>query len=462
MNPDKTEGRLYVTSLNCMTDPGLAYSQMKAVYEQYSRRSYDSPANKNGKSSVKAIHYIMSFADSENVTPEFAHKIGMTFVRKMFGDEVQVVIATHVDADHIHNHILINSYSLSGKRFYDNQTTLRHVREVTNGVCRALGVTPALNFENKGRSVGYHEWQHKKKGSSWKERIRNEIDSLLPAVNSFDELLTELERRGYSLKRDKFLYIKAPGQQRSVSLWKLGEDYTEESLNARILWRMVGGGNTIEHFTNTEIEKAYISVIGEVRILAEQNKKVKRRADNNAPYSPNNDLDIYKLSAQLTVINRERISSIGELEGRISKLSVEYKAMQEQLSRKLLEQEQVQALIHQSEYCFANADRNDLSAAANNRLEICKALMQANDIYSPDDIISWRERNNRTLAEIEKLKNSLSEKKNKLVRYMDIRDTYKSISRGDYISNLIEDEKLRREQEKNIGTQKIKKKKGSR
>ena len=99
---------------------------------------------------------------------------------------------------------------------------------------------------------------------------------------------------------------------------------------------------------------------------------------------------------------------------------------------------------------------------ANNRLEICKALMQANDIYSPDDIISWCERNNKLLSEIESLKNTLSEKKNKLVRYTDICDTYKRISRGDYISNLIEDEKLRREQEKNIGTQKTKKKKGSR
>jgi hypothetical protein len=185
----------------------------------------------------------------------------------------------------------------------------------------------------------------------------------------------------------------------------------------------------------------------------------KADGDYTASY---NDLDIFRLSAQLTVINRDRISSIGELEGRISKLSVEYKAMQEQLSRKLLEQEQVQALIHQSEYYFANADRKDLSAAANNRLEICKSSMQANDIESPDDIIAWRERNNKLLSEIESLKNTLSEKKNKLVRYTDICDTYKRISRGDYISNLIEDEKLRREQEKNIGTQKTKKKKGSR
>ena len=113
LNPDKTNERILTSALNCMTEPELAYSQMKAVYEQYSRRSYDAPPPKSGKAPIKAIHYIMSFADSEDVTPELAHKIGKAFVRKMFGDDVQAVIATHVNASHIHNHILINSYSLS-------------------------------------------------------------------------------------------------------------------------------------------------------------------------------------------------------------------------------------------------------------------------------------------------------------------------------------------------------------
>ena len=157
LNPDKTDERVLTISLNCMTEPEYAYTQMKTVYEQYARRSYDAPPSNNGKSPVKAIHYIMSFADSEGVTPELAHKIGMAFVRKMFGDDVQAVIATHINAEHIHNHILINSYSLSGKRFYENQTTLRQARETANGVCRAFGVTPALNFENKGRSISYYE-----------------------------------------------------------------------------------------------------------------------------------------------------------------------------------------------------------------------------------------------------------------------------------------------------------------
>ncbi len=79
-----------------MTESELAYTQMKAVYEQYARRSYDAPPQKTGKSAVKAIHYIMSFADSENVTPEHAHKIGKAFVRKMFGDDAQAVIAMYM------------------------------------------------------------------------------------------------------------------------------------------------------------------------------------------------------------------------------------------------------------------------------------------------------------------------------------------------------------------------------
>jgi hypothetical protein len=136
--------------------------------------------------------------------------------------------------------------------------------------------------------------------------------------------------------------------------------------------------------------------------------------------------------------------------------------LQERLSEKLLKQEKVRALIHQSEYYFANVDRNDLSAEENNRLEICKSSMQANNINSPDDITFWRDQNDKLLSEIAELKDSVYEKKNRLVRYSDIRDTYKEISKGDYISKLIEEEKLRREKEKNKDVQKPKKKKGSR
>ena len=91
LNPDKTESQLYTVSINCTTDAHDAYLQMKAVYEHYARAKYNSPPPLEGKGTVKAIHYIMSFADSENVTPELAHKLAMTFVLKNFGDEVHEV-----------------------------------------------------------------------------------------------------------------------------------------------------------------------------------------------------------------------------------------------------------------------------------------------------------------------------------------------------------------------------------
>ena len=86
----------------------------------------------------------------------------------------------------------------------------------------------------------------------------------------------------------------------------------------------------------------------------------------------------------------------------------------------------------------------------------------ANDIHSPDDIDYWRERNSKLQSDIKALKNTLSEKKNKLAMYTDIRDTYYEISRGDYISELVEEEKQRMEQERQKELQKAKKKKGSR
>ena len=109
MNSDKTENMLYTTSINCTTDAKQAYMQMRMVYEQFARDKFSSPKLLEGKGSVKAIHYIMSFADSENVTPELAHKIAKAFVRKNFGEDAQAVIATHVDRSHVHAHIILNS-----------------------------------------------------------------------------------------------------------------------------------------------------------------------------------------------------------------------------------------------------------------------------------------------------------------------------------------------------------------
>ena len=104
LNPDKTEGLLYTNAVNCLPNAKDAYLAMKTVYEHFSSNKFDEPLPKQGKGRVKAIHYIIqSFDPKDNISPELAHKIARTFARKAFGDNCQVVIATHIDKGHIHN-----------------------------------------------------------------------------------------------------------------------------------------------------------------------------------------------------------------------------------------------------------------------------------------------------------------------------------------------------------------------
>ena len=123
--------------MNCIPNHKCAYLAMKMVYEQFSGYKFDEPQPKNGKGRVKAIHYIQSFDPKDNISPELAHRIGRTLARKAFGDNCQVVIATHLDKGHLHNHIIINTYGIDGKKFNANKKTLDALKEISDRVCLA-------------------------------------------------------------------------------------------------------------------------------------------------------------------------------------------------------------------------------------------------------------------------------------------------------------------------------------
>lgn len=418
---------------------------MRLVYEQYARDKYSSPLPLEGKGSVKAIHYIMSFADSENVTPELAHKIAKAFVRKNFGEDAQAVIATHVDRSHVHCHVILNSYSLSGQKYYACRDSLRQARENVNGVCRAFGVKPALIFENKGRSVSYYEWNQNRKGTSWKEQIRQTIDELIPSVNTLDELLQALEERGYEIKRGKYISIKVPGQERFVRTKTLGEEYTEDSLIIRITYRDMGTGMTPTQDEQSKLSQAYADILNDVRILATQHKKVPRKRIVTAEYSVDNDLDVYRLSAQLSVINRENIISIGDLEGRIAKLRTEYEKERQETNQYIEQHNRMVSLLDQAQEYKSLSAKCELSPSEELKMSVFKATLHENGIYSPADMDKLKHDAESLDKKIAALKDNLEGCKQRYNVYSDIAKTYGEISEGDYISKLVEEEKQRKE-----------------
>lgn len=106
LNPEKTEDMFWCNSYNCMTNAEDAYLNMKFIYENFTHHKFNEPVPENGKARVKLLHYVQSFSPDDNVDPALAHRIGLSLLRKAFGDNVQAVVATHVDKAHIHNHII--------------------------------------------------------------------------------------------------------------------------------------------------------------------------------------------------------------------------------------------------------------------------------------------------------------------------------------------------------------------
>ncbi len=431
-----------------MTDAESAYLQMRLVYDQFAKDHFNSPPPLQGKGSVKAIHYIQSFSPDDDVTPELAHKIAKAFLRKAFGDDVQAVIATHVDKDHLHSHIIINSYSLSGQKYYANRKSLKRIRDISDGVCLAFGLKPNPNLTGKGKSINRYEWEQRRKGTSWKEQIRQAIDRLIPTVDTLDELMQALEERGYEIKRGKYISIKAPGQERFVRTKTLGEEYDEESLKIRILYREVGACTTPEQNTESKLRAAYVAIIGDVHILAEQHKKVQRKRIITAEYSADNDLDVYKLSAQLSVINKNNIGSIGELEGEIKRLKSFYDKQRGEINETIEEHNRLVSLWEQAQEFYTLSKKDELSDTEKLRKAVCKQAMEQNDILNSADVDSLR-RNVKSLSKrVSSMKYNLEKRRQRFEVYCDIRDTYNMISKSDYINNLVEEERQRKEQVK--------------
>ena len=443
LNPDKTEDLLYTNAVNCLPNAKDAYLMMKTVYEHFSSHKFDELLPKQGKGRVKAIHYIQSFDPKDKISLELAHQIARTFARKAFGDNCQVVIATHVDKQHVHSHIIINAYGIDGHKFNDNQTTLKQLREISDRVCLAFGIKPIDTERGASRGIDYNEWEHKRRGTSWKQKIRLEIDGLILKVKNVDELLAELEMIGYTVRRGKYISVKASDQQRAVRLKTLGEDYTIESLASRILWKDVGSGVALLG-QKSELSERYSATIYDKEQLALTVRKVQRRRDTSIPYSPKNDLDVYKLSAQLAIINRDNLRSIGEVEGKIRQLEYEIEKARQELNTLTAELKNLKDLAEQAEEYFSLLDKAERTPAEELRLKMHKTVLTSNNIVSRSDFEYLKSVVADTQKKAAPLKENF-EKCSKLCElYSEIAKTYYEISKGDYISRLIKEKKTDR------------------
>ena len=247
LNPEKTDEKLLVSSYGCA-------SETAAREFEWTRKI----AEQKGMNPVRIIarHVIQSFEIGE-VTPELAHEIGKQFADEILGGKYEYVLTTHIDKDHVHNHLIFNAVDFVNYHAYKSYKRIYYdMREVSDRLCKENGLSVIPPSQNKG--MGYKEYTEAKRGTSWKQKLKQTIDRLVITAKDYDDFLRLMQEAGYEIKTGKYISFRAEGQERFTRSKTIGENYTEERIKERI------AGRTPRRSQRQTMQKG-ISLIGDIQ-----------------------------------------------------------------------------------------------------------------------------------------------------------------------------------------------------
>lgn len=219
-NPDKTDDKMLVSSFGCSyetADIEFAFTLSQAL----------------DKGNNLAHHLIQSFEPGE-VSFEKAHEIGKQLADAVTKGQYEYVLTTHIDKGHVHNHIIFCAVNFVDYHKYNsNKRSYYGIRNINDRLCYENGLS-VITPEKGRKGKSYIEYQTAKTGTSWKGKLKEAVDLLIPPIKDFEELLEKLQASGYEIKLGKYVSCRAPGQERFTRLKTLGIDYTEEAIRKRI------------------------------------------------------------------------------------------------------------------------------------------------------------------------------------------------------------------------------------
>lgn len=230
LNSEKTastvsasEQFLYESVIN-LPDVKTAYAHMQATKERF---------DKTG--GVLGFHIIQSFKPGE-ITADRCHELGRKLAGEMFGAGHEIVIGTHLNKEHLHSHIVVNSVSfIDGKKLRFNKQSYRELQEISDQLCRKYGLSV---IENKQNGKSYKEWLNEKEGKpTVRGQIRADIDLAIKESFNYGIFIANLEKRGYLIKDNPsrtYTALKPPFGIRFIRLNSLGEEYTKERIIGRL------------------------------------------------------------------------------------------------------------------------------------------------------------------------------------------------------------------------------------
>ena len=206
LNREKTEQMVFEDAIGCTCED--AYADMVATKQRF---------HKTG--GVQGYHLVQSFAEGE-VTPELAHLIGQELADQLLKGEFEVVITTHLNTRHYHNHLVWNSVSMQdGHKYHSNEKSYyEEVRKISDSLCKKYGLSVIKS--GQGKSMHYAQWRAEQEGKpTWRTAIRMDIRESIQVSFSWTQFTGEMEKRGYTWKLNrKYIALKAPQMERYIRL----------------------------------------------------------------------------------------------------------------------------------------------------------------------------------------------------------------------------------------------------
>lgn len=217
---DADSGRRLVSGVNCSGEN--AFTEFMATKTAHHK-----------KGGMNFYHYVQSFSPAESVTAEQVHEIGLAFAKKAWPGH-EVLVTTHTDTAHLHNHFVINSVHYeNGMKLRQNPGTLTKLRSLSDGICQQHGLSVLEPYKKNGANISSREYRAAAKGDSWKFKLMSDIDFVMNRSGSRADFIREMQRLGYKVTwtdERKYITFTCPNGMKCRDIRLHDEKYLKEVL----------------------------------------------------------------------------------------------------------------------------------------------------------------------------------------------------------------------------------------
>ena len=325
-NGDKTDNEIYVTTHLCSREN--AHKEFELTKKQF-----------NSRTKTLAHHLIQSFVPEE-VSFEEAHQVGIELCEKILEGKYEYVLATHINKDHIHNHIIFNFIDVDeGEIYHSYYGSYMNIRNQSDRLCKEHNLSVIdqetqreINEIQRRKFVNWYDWNEGKKGNSYKSRLQFDIDRTIKQSINWQDFLSKMGSYGYEIKYGKHIAFRSKNQQRFTRVKSIGANYTEERIKDRILNKEKEIGNIIDIKNSVKVKT---------------NKGYEHWATKH---------NLKTAASTLVEIRNKGFNSMEELERGINRIFIEKNDLKREFDKLSLEQKRIKEVVKHIQICISKRE----------------------------------------------------------------------------------------------------------